>query len=67
MQCICMFVFQIPFNSETELMGGFLYLVLGFTVQHVGSWDSFDGQDDITRTKVGVGRLTARSDLEASK
>lgn len=56
-----------PFNGETELMSGFLYLVLSFTMQHVCCWDSLNSQDDITRAQVGSRCLTARSDLDGSQ
>lgn len=45
-------------------MGGFFNLALGFTVQHAGGGDALYGQDDVTRTQVGIRRPTARSDLE---
>lgn len=59
--CSCWIL--LPFHSETQLFAGLLYLVLSLTVQHVCSWDSLDGQDNIPRTQVGWGRLTAWSDL----
>lgn len=65
--CVNVFASSVciqPFNSETELIGGLLYLVLGFTVQHVCGRDSLDGQDDITGTQVCCRGLTARSNLK---
>lgn len=56
-----------PFDSETELTGRLLYLVLSFTVQHVGGGDALDGQDHITGGQVHFGGLTAWSDLKASR
>ena len=47
-------------------MGGLLYLVLGFAVQHICGGDSLDGQDDVTGAQVGHGGLAAGSDLEES-
>ena len=57
----------LPVNGQTEPLRRLFYLVLGFTVQHVFGWDPLDGQDDVTGTQFGYGRLAAGSDLEGSR
>ena len=74
--CVCVYVSDLcpvcpdavryhcwPLHAEVELVSSLLDFVLGITVQHVHSRLTLNGQDQVSRTQIGHGRLAARSNL----